>query len=166
MPLTDSWIETGTYLGDSICAALAAGFPRIRSVEFDPGLAARARARFMPYRNVTILQGSSPEMLTQLIDAGSRTTFWLDAHFQGGPATQQDRRYGECPLLAELAAIRSAGWTTLPIVAIDDAHMFIAETLPRGFTPSEWPILEQIRAALLPGYEVDIENNVVWAIPR
>ena len=100
-----------------------------------------------------------------MIDRQRSTTFWLDAHYQGGPRSEQDPRYGECPLLQELEVIRGTAWARLPIVAIDDAHMFFAATLPPGFTPTDWPSLEQIRAALLPGYEVDIENNIMWAIP-
>jgi hypothetical protein len=114
VPLTDAWIETGTYQGESIVAALAAGYPLIRSVEFDPALAAAARQRFAAQANVTILEGSSPEALPALIHAGRSTTFWLDAHFQGGPASEQDRRYGECPLLAELAVIRAVPWAAPP----------------------------------------------------
>jgi hypothetical protein len=166
VPVTEVWIETGTYRGDSIAAALREGYPCIRSVEFLAEWAKQAQARFGTQRNVTIVQGSSPERLPELIEAGRSTTFWLDAHYQGGPASEQDPRYGECPLLAELAVIRGTPWARLPILAIDDAHMFFADTLPAGFTAAHWPSLEQIRAALLPGYQVDIENNVVWAIPH
>jgi hypothetical protein len=165
VPLTEVWIETGTYRGDSIEAALREGYAYIRSVEFLADWASQAQVRFSPQPNVTIVQGSSPERLPGLIEPERGTTFWLDAHFQGGPASEQDPRYGECPLLAELAVIRAAPWVRLPILAIDDAHMFFADTLPAGFTRAHWPSLEQIRGALLPGYQVDIENNVVWAIP-
>jgi hypothetical protein len=166
VPLTEVWIETGTYEGASILAALSEGYPQIRSVEFHPHLAARARERFRAYSQVFIFDGSSPEQLPAMIDAEKSSTFWLDAHFQGGPKDQQDRRYGECPLLKELEVIRAVAWASLPIIAIDDAHMFFPETLPEGFARSEWPTMEDIRDRLLGEYQVDVENNLVWAMPR
>ena len=43
VPVTEVWIETGTYRGDSVGSALGDGYPVIRSVEFDRPLAAQAQ---------------------------------------------------------------------------------------------------------------------------
>lgn len=54
---TDTWIETGTYLGDTT-AKLAEGARHVYSIEPQPDLARAAQIRFGGTRNVTIVPAS------------------------------------------------------------------------------------------------------------
>src|SRR5262245_39379625 len=108
LPLTEVFIETGTNKGDSLAAALAAGYPRCLSVEFVEDLHRLAQKRFADDARVRLFHGSSPDTLPAMIDPALTTTFWLDAHYSGSDRGWQDPRYGECPLLRELEVIMAA----------------------------------------------------------
>jgi len=172
LPLTDVFIETGTNRGDSLAAALAAGYPKCLSVEFVESLYLLAQARFAADPRVRLFHGSSPEMLPSMIDPTKTTTFWLDAHYSGSDRDWQDLRYGECPLVEELKVIASTPWRQPPIICIDDAFIFKDSTwqgpssvfVPALFTRSHWPRLADIEQ-ILDGYEVH-ENNYVLFCQR
>lgn len=143
-------VETGTYRGDAIAAALEAGFPDVRSVELSPQLYDDAAARFAGDGRVRLWLGHSaarlPEMLAGVV---TPATFWLDAHYSGGfTAGDAD----DCPLLAELAAIAAHPIKTHTIM-IDDVRQF----------GREMPVTsEQARAALLainPDYAIALEES-------
>lgn len=169
LPLTEVFIETGTNKGDSLAAALAAGYPRCLSVEFVDGLHVLAKERFAHEPRAVLFHGSSPDTLPIMIDPSLTTTFWLDAHFSGSSRAWQDPRYGECPLLQELKVIMAMPWVTWPIICIDDAFIFKEATwagpshvlLPYLFTRSHWPSLAEIEA-MLPGYELWEENYILF----
>src|SRR5215469_3992469 len=57
-----TFIETGTFLGDTI-AAQVDRFDRLVSIELKPDLVEKARARFMPHPKVSIIQGHSADGL-------------------------------------------------------------------------------------------------------
>ena len=168
-PLTDVFIETGTQRGDSLAAALGAGYPLCMSVEFTDLWFQFASNRFAGNDRVRLFQGSSPEILPVMIDPSKSTTFWLDAHFCGNDRSWQDPRYGECPLLAELEVILGIPWRTPPYLCIDDAfifreaawHGYSAIFNPSVFTRSHWPSLPDLEKAL-PGYELQEENYVLF----
>jgi hypothetical protein len=143
-------VETGTYLGDAIAAALKAGFAEVRSVELSPQLHDDAVARFAGDDRVQLWLGHSaarlPEMLAGVV---TPATFWLDAHYSGGfTAGDADG----CPLLAELAAIAAHPIKTHTIL-IDDIRQF----------GREMPVTsEEARAALLainPDYAIALEES-------
>src|SRR5262249_34974387 len=121
LPMTEVFIETGTNKGDSLAAAVAAGYPACLSVEFVEGLHLFASERFPGQPRVRLFHGSSPDTLPKMIDPTRTTTFWLDAHYSGSDRSWQDPRYGECPLLEELKVIMAAPWQSWPILCIDDA---------------------------------------------
>lgn len=119
----------------------------------------------------TIHHGSSPDVLPRVCDPTRRTVFWLDAHYSAGTFTGDvphdralvDARYGECPLLAELAAIRAVAWETPPVIYIDDAVCFqggdLAGTYAAGITQATWPTEAEIAAALPSGYALTIAGG-------
>src|ERR1041384_4254712 len=79
------FIETGTYLGDGVKAAIAAGFATIRSVELSDDLYEKNVRRFAANSQVKIFHGSSETQLWNMIaDIKEPATFWLDAHYSGG----------------------------------------------------------------------------------
>jgi hypothetical protein len=74
-------IETGTYYGEMV-GGLKNDFARIVSIEFDPALAAAAKARFAHNRQIEILHGSSELMVQQVLQSlNEPALFWLDAGY-------------------------------------------------------------------------------------
>lgn len=167
MPLTDVWIETGTYHGDGVASALVQGYKRCVSIEMNRVAYDIAMRRFAGDRRVQIVLGASPMLLSAVINPARSTTFWLDAHYSGG-ADERHPQYGECPLLWELDAIMSQPWEIPPAILIDDAFMFIDRADRRhggvAFNPRDWPTLEQIQSRLA-GYEITVHPTQDGAAP-
>lgn len=155
------FIETGTYRGDTLANAFAAGFRTLHSIEVCETNYQLATARFEGQANVHLHLGSSPEVLPRIIDPEIATTFWLDAHFQGSSRAELDPDYGECPLLVELRVLFSYDWS--PIILIDDAYMF-DQRIPGGFDRSQWPSLEDIRAALPGRYKISEQDEILYCL--
>src|SRR5437879_2682040 len=74
------FVETGTYHGDTL-ASLLPHFDRLISIEIEPKLASRARARFEGESKVTIIQGDSANGLRSALRNldGQPALIWLDA---------------------------------------------------------------------------------------
>ncbi len=126
-------IETGTYLG-STSKILGQCFLSCYSIERDPSLAKYAKKRLAKFTNIKVLQGSSRELLADIIPANEiPLVFWLDAHFSAGITSGSD---DPCPLISELETILNKRQPNNTIVLIDDA---------RGLTGSNgWPSLGQV----------------------
>jgi hypothetical protein len=107
----DVYIETGCEEGNSIQAALDAGFARVISIELDAVYVRRARERFAG-RPVVLLEGDTlqrlPEVLAELRESA---TFWLDAH-----------PYNSSPVIGELRFIEQHPIKTHTIL-IDDRRL-------------------------------------------
>lgn len=162
------FIETGLYVGATMIEAAKQPFQYLDGIEINAELANRCREHFSDDPRVTIHRGTSPDILRRIL-RDEPTTFWLDAHFSGTPCSRDgmmDPELGECPLLEELDVITSFVWTVLPIILIDDAHMF-SEAFwgtpgSEHFTRSHWPDAKQIEAAL-PGFVVTESAGVLYA---
>jgi hypothetical protein len=172
-PLTQVFIETGTQRGNSLAAALAAGYPKCLSVEYTELFYQFAVERFAGEPRVRLFKGSSPDLLPEMIDPNETTTFWLDAHFSGSDRDWQDPKYGECPLLKELEIIAAAPWKEPPIICIDDAYIFLERIWegpswifqPELFTRSHWPLLADIQR-VIPDYDLREENYVLFCTKK
>jgi hypothetical protein len=189
-PVTEVWIETGTYHGESDIVALDYGYPIIKSVEINPSFVAVASKNINLYRNkigsksvVELQQGSSPDVLRRIINRDKSTTFWLDAHWShyGSPGSL-DETYGECPLIEELKSILSQPWRVPFYVAIDDSFHFnpinwsgdavdrdgksVAEYFdPSRWIQEQWPMIDDI-LKLLPNRKwIDTgEKLLFWPV--
>jgi FkbM family methyltransferase len=141
--LLDSFVETGTFQGDT-AQAMAALFSSVHTVELSDLLYAKAVERLAPLQNVTVIHGHSPDALKGLAKTLARQSvlYWLDAHWCGGRTSGDSY---ECPLLAEIAAIRSL--SARSVVLIDDARFFIAPP-PHPHDPESWPLIADVIAAL------------------
>jgi len=128
-------IETGTYLGDS-AEVLSAFFTNVTTIERDKTLARNASNRFINKEKISVLLGSSRDLLRGVIPPSDRPAFfWLDAHYSGGVTAGED---DPCPLLEELSTIASLRDSINTIVLIDDA---------RALTGSGgWPTLDEVCA--------------------
>ena len=143
--LNPTLVETGTFLGDGTQAALDAGFKHVFSIELYPDLHARALRRFANESRVTLLGGASVERLPEVLSLLSEpATFWLDAHYCGGPTAGA----WACPLLHELDLIARHPIKTHTIL-IDDRHLFGLDV------PSETAIRALLRT-VNPRYHIDL----------
>jgi hypothetical protein len=173
LPVTEVFIQMGMQRGNSLAAALAAGCPECRSVEYTDLFYEFARERFVNEPRVRLFHGSSPDVLPAMIDPGKSTTFWLDAHFSGSDRAWQDPKYGECPLLKELEIIAAAPWKVPPVICIDDAFIFRESTWdgpswvfqPELFTRSHWPLLADIQR-MIPDFDLVEDNYVLFCTKR
>lgn len=120
--LNPIFVETGTYKGDGIAKALAAGFEKIYSIEVAREFYDKALKRFqveIDSGRVEIILGDSLSCLSNVISKIDRNiTFWLDAHTQEGNKGDKP-----CPLYEELDAIASHKIKTHTLL-IDDLRLF------------------------------------------
>jgi hypothetical protein len=165
------FIETGLGHGQSLTAALAQPFEQLHSIDLNEDLILRFERQhgYELDPRLTLHQGSSPDVLPQIIDADRLTMFWLDAHYSAGQYTGDaardamllDPRVGQCALLAELAVIRSRRWAPgcRPWIYIDDAVCFQAPVYEGMWAPydrAQYPTMVEIAAALPPDYQLDV----------
>lgn len=119
-----TFIETGTFHGESLAHALTLGFSRWHSVELSTELYLGAIEQFAGVSGLTLHHGDSaavvPEILATL---DTPAVFWLDAHWC---FLNTARGLKDCPLLDELEAIADHEQRTgfEHIVIADDVHIF------------------------------------------
>lgn len=129
------FVETGSFAGDGIQAALDAGFEQVHSIELSERWAAHCRERFTEERKICkvfIHECDSAHMALKHQD--TQITFWLDAHEVRGYESAK----GPCPLLRELEQIAQHP-NKRHTILIDDVTMF----------PEFGTSLEEVTAALL-----------------
>jgi hypothetical protein len=137
-----TWVETGTYVGDTTDALAKAGARMVHSIEPDPVLCAAAQRRFAGRRNVQIHGGTSEYVLPALLPSlNGDVSFWLDGHYSGegthrGPI--------DTPIMKELETIAiHIGRLESVAVIIDDIRLFNGEvhvygSYPRVEVVAEW----------------------------
>jgi hypothetical protein len=149
----ETYVETGLDQGNSMSGAVSFNdppFKRIVGIEINPQSAAHVRDRFSGDGRVEIHEGSTVDLLPKVIDPGSRTVFWLDAHSCGDRPETYSRRDGPCPLLTELKIILGFDWKSRPTILIDDAMVFCSHAEWRrrhswpGFRPQDYPTFGEI----------------------
>jgi SAM-dependent methyltransferase len=159
---TTTFVETGTYLGDTAAWA-AERFERVVTIEaFEPLFRAVAE-RFASLAHVERHLGDSPKVLKEIVASLDRPAlFWLDAHWSGAGTAGET---AECPLLAEIASIDESPHRH--IILIDDARLFMAPP-PPPHRVEDWPDLKRVTDALLrldPDGLVAIVDDVIVRVP-
>jgi len=97
------FVETGTYLGDTVQLALDAGFDFVHTIEVNQGMYDKCNSRFQNNDKVKLWLGDSVDIIPKIVDELTEpATFWLDAHASG---PLPGGRYAPCPLILELEAI-------------------------------------------------------------
>ncbi len=159
-------IETGTGPGGGVRRALKTGVPVIHSIELNKALYCSACEQFAGEPRVQLHFGSSPDVLREIVTPLAGTVFWLDAHYSGGLwSATIDERFGQCPLLAELAVIRALCWAEPPLILVDDADHFNPawDGFQGAYDRKQWPVVDEIRAAVQPWpvwlYGIDSQNE-------
>jgi hypothetical protein len=116
-----TFLETGTFMGDTI-AALSQDFDKLISIELSEDLHEKARRRFSNSSNVTLMKGDSagqlPRALGECGESGS--LIWLDAHYSGSGTAKGARN---TPILEEVESIRRYG-SGKDVILIDDLRLF------------------------------------------
>ena len=118
----DIFVETGTYLGDTVRLALEHGFKKIHSIELNKRLYDDAVKMFKDDPAVKIWLGDSAEILPIIIDeiGNNKATFWLDAH-ASGPLV--GGKSGGSPVVDELTIINTSVCKEHTIF-VDDKRLF------------------------------------------
>jgi len=143
----DTFIETGTFLGDTVRLAVEAGYKKVHSTELNPDLFSAAVKDFSNNSRVQIWLGDSVDVLPEILENMTTPgTFWLDAHASGHLVGGKS---GGSPVLDELRIIKKNG--------IQEHTIFIDDR--RLFGSAEWSgVKEEDAIALLkeinPNYKI------------
>jgi hypothetical protein len=158
-------VETGTYLGDS-AAQIAEAMGSCATIEKSEQLARAAQARFKDDPRVRVLQGSSRDLLPQLVEeADGPKLWWLDAHWSGGVGAKETSGADDpCPVLGEIEAITSSR-TEPGVILVDDARIFGCAS-PGDVYNRSWPSMSQVLAALeAAGLQTLVLDDVIVGVP-
>jgi hypothetical protein len=125
---TNVFIETGTYMGDTI-EYLKNNFERLYSIELSQELADKADKRFSNDPHIYIIQGDSTLQLSKIIATlQSPITFWLDGHYSsefqlGNEYIITGKGKKNTPIMEELYEIKNYN-EFKHVILIDDARLF------------------------------------------
>tara|TARA_B110000305_G_C18944139_1_gene405301 strand:+ start:48 stop:593 length:546 start_codon:yes stop_codon:yes gene_type:complete len=156
------FIETGTYMGDGVNAAINAGFKKIYSIELDDRRYLNCKNIFKDNDNVTILHGDSGKILPKLLETiNEEITFWIDAHYCADGAMIGEKW---CPLHEELNSIKNHNIKTHTILiddwrCMENTHVDTNTKKEVGFLGKEncFKRLKEIN----PEYNFSFENGAI-----
>jgi hypothetical protein len=116
-----NFIETGTYLGDTLAYMAHDKNIHCISIELADNYYKQAKIRFEPYANIKLLHGDSGALMPDVVkQLNVPALFWLDGHYSGGLTAQGDN---DTPVSAELEAIFTSQCKK-HVILIDDARCF------------------------------------------
>jgi hypothetical protein len=153
------FVETGTYLGDGVRAALEAGFGRIWTVDIDPDKRWTVEQPLPQSPDVVFATGDSAMFLADLAPTlESSATFWLDAHPVGYFRLLQP----DLPLVNELLALSFSPRRPGDIILIDDIRLFGSGDRERlvGLIRLLWPEcgIDLIDSSIIPQDILRVRN--------
>lgn len=167
-------VETGTWTGDGVLAALAAGFKHVYSCDINGDFVVAAQERFRDYP-VTIRHGASEQILQQLMrEIDGPALFFLDAHAMPPSPTAHEFSFDtltpgqetdpslQCPIERELGIILSNGYRGHAIL-IDDRQCFGTWMFHYLSEESVRLLVEEYCPRL---YEFSYWGNVLCILPR
>jgi len=133
-----TFVETGTFRGETTRWA-AKHFDSVVTIERSEDLYRQYQQGLRDLGNVEPILGDSGVVLPQVVSrlGNQPTVFWLDGHWSFGVTAGENN---ECPLLAELGALRQRQGD---VILIDDARLFLSAP-PVPHDPSQWPTLTEI----------------------
>lgn len=162
-------VETGTYQAEGTLA-LRDVVSQVWTIELSDEHYERAVSRHGDRAGITFLHGSSADLLPPLLrDLDQPVMFWLDAHCGMVDVSTGDVfDFGDlpqCPLIAELEAIRGFRYAAASCVLIDDARAFLGP-LPH-YRASDWPSLLEIIDLLRDRCDrhITVLDDVIIAVP-
>jgi len=158
--LKAQFIETGSYHGEGIKAALDAGFTHIQSIEIDKDRSDHCRAMFKDRPEVICLHGSSDQRLEEMLKStkvDQPLFIWLDAHINLNSESFDPTCQVACPLYEELSMIAAFNFPYL-VIAIDD--MRIIEKDGWGINILKTKLIEYAKKAI-PNAKISYANGEV-----
>ena len=126
----DTFIESGSYLGDSIEWALQNGFDNIYSVDIDDTFTKHCNERFnKENKRVNLYHNSSVDFFArnEIIDVmkNQNCLFFLDGHIHSHKGRDTYTEEGqEFPILKELNIIKKHANSRTSIIIVDDIDGF------------------------------------------
>ena len=154
------FIETGTFLG-GMDFRIRNLFKKIYSIELDEKLCKNAQERFSSLKHITIIQGDSGIVLSEILDkVNTNVLFWLDGHYSMGITARGDNT---TPIEKELLIISKhmINKGLKHIILIDDARLFNGT--------DDYPTLnqiEKIKNKLFPNYKYEIRYDAIVLTPK
>jgi hypothetical protein len=152
-----SFVETGTYLGDTLALVSQNGKIRCVSIELDDTLYTNAQRRFSGYNNVQLLHGDSGILISKVIsELREPSLFWLDGHYSGGHTAKGNL---ETPIVSELKAIFNSH-VKGHVILIDDVRCFDGS--------HDYPSLIQLLDLISTNghYRIEISADILRLTPK
>ena len=152
----DDFVETGTYLGDTLGYIAKSGV-RCTSVELSRELYEAAGKRFNGYKNVSLVQGNSGQVLPELLKVINKPAlFWLDGHYSSGITATAET---QTPISAELQAILGHS-IKRHVILIDDARCFDGK--------NDYPHLDDLLQVIREegSYRAEVSADIIRLVPR
>ena len=159
---TQIFVETGTFLGDTV-DYFKDKFKQVISIELSEELALKAKNRFINQPNVRIISGDSGTLLKELINTfNTPAIFWLDGHYSsefmiGDEFIRTAKGETNTPVENELTTILKSQGNH--IVMIDDARLFTGL--------DDYPSIGMIKRLVRKhgnGYQVKVENDIIYIL--
>jgi len=151
------FIETGTYLGDTLAYIAHDKSIQCSSIELAESYYQQAKVRFSAYSNVHLLCGDSGAILPNIVrKLESPALFWLDGHYSGGSTGQGQL---DTPISAELQGILTSPIQN-HVILIDDVRFFDGTN---GY-PHLDDLLENVRENS--DYSVEVSADIVRLTPK
>jgi len=148
----ETFIETGTYLGDMV-DAVRDTFNKIYSIELDKTLYGQAKKKFSRHHNISIFHGDSSKVLPVILaDISKPCLFWLDGHYSGGITAKGDFN---TPIMQELNCILDH-FIEEHVILIDDAREFNGD--------NDYPTLEELKKRIFrkyPDWKFDTKDDII-----
>ena len=127
----DTFVETGTYLGDSLDYATEFNFKELYSIELLDIFFLKCVDRFKSRKNVHLIKNNSIDGLESLLSdiSQKKCLFWLDAHLPDFYDESFDSNYTKnenlfIPLKEEIKTIKKIKNIEKDIFIIDDLRIY------------------------------------------
>jgi len=160
--LNPIFIETGSYIGDGIQAALNSGFTQVISIEVNIYFFRRCRARFsrkFAKKYIKMYLGDSILVLPKVLkNINERCTFWLDGHYMSDPNTEGGMM--PVPLMEELKIIAQHPIKNHTIL-IDDIRLLRDHKAEWKDLPYGVQDVENFIFSINPEYKITYDFGVV-----
>jgi len=154
-----TWIETGTYLGDTTLF-LSKISSRVISIEPSELLYLKAVKRFRNVSNIELLNKTSEEAFHDVLSKLSgNLCFYLDGHFSGEGTHLSNK---ETPIELEIKSISSLkkNFDNL-VVMIDDFRLFSVDpSYPKREYLVDWAIKNELKWSVQQDIFIASNNNL------